>query len=1022
MTKDKPEPRLIIEAPAEKLAHLQNLRRLLADIPAPPAPSLEDWVEAELGEMFWSKQREVAQAMRDHRRVAVKSCHGVGKALALDTPIPTPSGWTTMGLLRRNATILDERGSPTRVIGVSETFLEDCYRVSFDDGTSIVCSKQHEWEVLPQDLKLGDVATWLGLWNRTTTLTTEGLAADPAARWRIPLSASLEGTAHRSKTRPEFVMRHIVSIERVETVPTRCVEVSSPRHLYLAGKGFIPTHNSFLASRTIAHWLSTHPEGDAFVVSSAPTFAQTRAILWREIGKAHAKGNLPGRVTQTEWQTDAGELIGFGRKPADTDPSAFQGIHAKYVLVVLDEACHDDQTDVLTSEGWKRWSDVSDSDLLLTMNPATHQARYSKPERIVRKRYRGPMVLNEAKGSNWCVTPDHDMYFRGKSRGEYTAWRKGRADYLADADNKYMLKSINWDVEDQDTYTIPELIGKRKTWPALDVDMDDWMTFLGWFFSEGSVPNLKERGARYLVTISQKDPEVLSVIHDLCLRLGLPAKKYEGSVRIHSRQIAELLHGYGEGALQKRVPSWARNASARQIGLFLDSFTEGDGYHKGNGRRILYTSNAGLADDLQEMVLKTGVPSVVKRRAIEGQQKDFGTHVATSSCDGYVVSRAAQPSQIKHHPQNAEIIDYDGHVYCANVPPDHLLFTRRNGYTMWSGNCGIPKELWIAAGALITNEHSRILAIGNPDDPASHFASVCREDSGWAVVQIGAFDSPNFTEEEVPEDLSALLVSPTWVEDMKKDVGEGSGPWISKVLGDFPQDASWQVVSSSGLAKCRALDQPIGLDETVELGMDVGAGGDTTVVIERVGRRMGRVWRESTPRPEQAVALALLALRESGATSIRVDAIGVGWGVAGRLEELRGVEHNAHVHKINVSHAAKDKKRFPKLRDELWWKARTMTENGEWDLSLADDKLIAQLSAPIYGTDPQGRIKIEPKAETKKRLGRSPDDADALLLAFCSPNGLGSVWADAWTTLGKSKGQASLADPPGTLRFQAPPA
>lgn len=144
-----------------------------------------------------------------------------------------------------------------------------------------------------------------------------------------------QGSAHTVRT--------IVAIEPTETVDTVCIEVNSTRHLYLAGEAMVPTHNSFLASRLACWWLDTHPPGEAFVVSTAPTFHQVRGILWREIGKAaakaHARGNpLPGRVLETEWKIGS-ELVGWGRKPADHDEHGFQGIHARYVLVLIDEAC-----------------------------------------------------------------------------------------------------------------------------------------------------------------------------------------------------------------------------------------------------------------------------------------------------------------------------------------------------------------------------------------------------------------------------------------------------------------------------------------------------------------------------------------------------------------------------------------------------------------------------------------------------------------------------------------------------------
>lgn len=96
------------------------------------------------------------------------------------------------------------------------------------------------------------------------------------------------------------------------------------------------TGKSYLAGRLAAWWLSCHPAGEAFVVTTAPTFPQVRAILWREINRAHTKGKLPGRVNQTEWFI-GNEIVAYGRKPADYDETAFQGIHARYVLVILDE-------------------------------------------------------------------------------------------------------------------------------------------------------------------------------------------------------------------------------------------------------------------------------------------------------------------------------------------------------------------------------------------------------------------------------------------------------------------------------------------------------------------------------------------------------------------------------------------------------------------------------------------------------------------------------------------------------------
>jgi hypothetical protein len=81
--------------------------------------------------------------------------------------------------------------------------------------------------------------------------------------------------------------------------------------------------------------------------------------------------------------------------------------------------------------------------------------------------------------------------------------------------------------------------------------------------------------------------------------------------------------------------------------------------------------------------------------------------------------------------------------------------------------CGVPKSIFDAVDALATNSNARVLAIGNPDDPSSHFAQICKPGSGWHVITISAFDTPAYTGEKVPEELLPLLVSPEWVEERK---------------------------------------------------------------------------------------------------------------------------------------------------------------------------------------------------------------------------------------------------------------
>jgi hypothetical protein len=303
--------------------------------------------------------------------------------------------------------------------------------------------------------------------------------------------------------------------------------------------------------------------------------------------------------------------------------------------------------------------------------------------------------------------------------------------------------------------------------------------------------------------------------------------------------------------------------------------------------------------------------------------------------------------------------------------------------------CGVPAEIFRAAQSLVANENGRMLAIGNPDDPSSHFAVICGPDSGWNVIPVSAFDTPNFTGEEIPEDLRELLVSHIYTDELAADVGTDSPVYVSKALGQFPENAANGVIPLSMIRACQNLDREWTYQQMmpVELGMDVGAGGDQTVIRERRGPVAGRTWRKNTPNWSDAVALAMDAIRETGASAIKIDIIGIGWGVVGRLRELRRQgKHACDVIGVNVGTSSTNQDRFPKLRDQLWWEiGRELSRARAWDLSAVDDTVVNQMIQVQWEPDSAGRIHVEPKKKTIERIKRSPDDADALLLAYFKP-------------------------------------
>ncbi|MGD0704818.1 MAG: replicative DNA helicase [Trebonia sp.] len=181
--------------------------------------------------------------------VVVAARPAVGKALALDTPLPTPDGWTTMGEVKVGDYLIDADGKPTRVVAATGVLHgRPCYEVEFSDGSVIIADENHQWR------------TWTrpDAWTRPSVVTTGEIAGSlPRHAIALTHAADLPAGAPR-----DLRWRFITEVRPVFPRPVRCVQVDNEDELYLAGRGMIPTHNSALAldfarSATIRHGLPT---------------------------------------------------------------------------------------------------------------------------------------------------------------------------------------------------------------------------------------------------------------------------------------------------------------------------------------------------------------------------------------------------------------------------------------------------------------------------------------------------------------------------------------------------------------------------------------------------------------------------------------------------------------------------------------------------------------------------------------------------------------------------------------------
>jgi intein/homing endonuclease len=358
---------------------------------------------------------------------------------------------------------------------------------------------------------------------------------------------------------------------------------------------------------------------------------------------------------------------------------------------------------------------------------------------------------------------------------------------------------------------------------------------------------------------------------------------------------------------------------------------------------------------------------------------------------------------------------------------------------------GIARTIGQNFRALLTGG-AKMIAIGNPptDDENSWFETFCGEDE-TTTIPIPATATPNFTAERAPRcrscpptvpahSLAKHLVDPKWVRGAITEHGE-EAPYVqAKVFARFPKGGASRTMPYSWVEVARERDEPdpgpgwhrlrdLGLEDEdrewlvhdgdwVRLGVDVAADGGDEFVIARTVGNLGTIeHRSSGIDNEDPMSVAgkvlehirrasLLRDRLGTAAPVRVkvDVIGVGWGVVGALQSWRAEGlHDAEIVAVDVRENAPEARqgigetlRPWRQRDMMWLAGRDLLrpvgpgEPGRVRLRV-DERVVAQLSGPTYGTNASGFTVIESKDHLKKRGLTSPDRAEAWLLSVFEP-------------------------------------
>lgn len=212
-----------------------------------------------------------------------------------------------------------------------------------------------------------------------------------------------------------------------------------------------------------------------------------------------------------------------------------------------------------------------------------------------------------------------------------------------------------------------------------------------------------------------------------------------------------------------------------------------------------------------------------------------------------------------------------------------------------------------------------------------------------------------------------------------------------KVLAKYPPQGSNQLISTEWIDKARSrwdLYVAVNKEKPPEgvrpiLGLDVAdMGDDANTLCRRYGGYVARIETWSGVDPNETADRAADKALEYKSACVNVDSIGVGASVAPAIRK-KGVKAS----RVMVSEKPtelppdKEKARFGSLRDQIWWELRLWLKEDQTAMLPPDDRLRQELEIVTYEED-KGKIRIMPKDEMRKLLGRSPDRCDSLTLTF----------------------------------------
>ena len=502
---------------------------------------------------------------------------------------------------------------------------------------------------------------------------------------------------------------------------------------------------------------------------------------------------------------------------------------ASSLTAVQGQHCFDEETEILTKDGWKKWNEISYSDLIATLKDGKYLT-YEHPKKIWVYDYSGEMIHLKSRTVDLLVTPNHRMYIQSYTTKDgkpgLSDWHFVRADSLPFT--SFHKRSCVWNGREEETIVIPGYSKHYYQHEDLILNMDDFVEFLGYFLSEGTFSwNPSRDGRRIEIgqTYSKQEPIVA------CLkRMGFKPIRLPDRVRFFSPQLHEYLYQLFKKG--KYIPDFVKDLSSRQLRIFLKAYIYGDGWPTKNSY-VISTSNPRLRDDLEEVILKAGysfseteIPS--RKHFFPKNKKEY---LLKKNWRIYILKRRRAIIQRKHISR----LQYSGKVWCVTIPSG-LILAKRKGKILWTGNsdmvivdeAALVEDFLLDDCYRIIGAHDGIMIwSGTPTVYESKFVRIFEEEESkqkkgeetlWEIWTWSAKDCPRLRS-QMEEARNRLP------EDMWRIFWEGRPYPLTGTL--IPRDA--MIEATRGITRFKRRD-----DWKVIIGVDWGwcISGDTEILTD----------------------------------------------------------------------------------------------------------------------------------------------------------------------------------------------